>query len=407
MSFFSNLKVLDFTGELGPYVGKLYAGLGADVIHLEPMTGDPLRQIGPFVKNNPDPERSIPYLYYNSGKRGMAINLDEADGVEVFRELCNTADMLVESFSPGYLNDLGLSYYKLSNDNPKLVQVSVTPFGHNGPLSNREGSDLSVSALGGFLYLGGVDNNKPVRPPDNQTYRMAESYAAVGSSIALFDAVRTGNGQFVDVASVEAAAMALETAPQNWDLEGDIRRGRGNEAGTGSIHPCKDGHVVVVAIMGANKHQWDALVEWMKVEEVEDWQVFTDERWLSPDYRTSKEGYELFCRIFEAYSMCHDKLYIYDSAQANRVAVSPVSNGKDLLENPQLQSRDYWQQVKNEYLGEDITYPGAPYEFSELQWRFGRNAPRFGEHTAEILGSLGYSAAKIDELAKRRVIHVC
>lgn len=397
-SYFSKLRILDFTGELGPYAARMYASVGADVIHVEPPTGDPMRRVGPFYRNVPGPQASLPYLYYNAGKRGIALDLEQAAGREVFRRLCESADLLLDSCVPGRLEGLGLSYAELSLNNPKLVQTSITPYGHSGPLAGAQGSDLTCSAMSGFLYLAGVNGDKPVRAPDNQAYRMAEAYASVGSAVALFSAQRTGCGQFVDVACVEAGAMALESAAQLWDLEGKIRRGRGREAGTAALHPCADGYIAIVAIMGRNKPMWGPFVKWMREEGVEEWQVFDDDKWIDYVYRSSDEGYATFCRIFERYTRARTKAYIYETGQRYNIAVTPVSEGWDLLENPQLRHRGFWKTQHNETLGADITYPGAPYEFGELQWRFGRNAPRIGEHTVEILAERGYSAAEIDKL---------
>lgn len=401
-----NIKVIDCTGELGCYASKLYAGLGADVIHVEPMTGDPLRQVGPFYQNKPGIERSLQFLYYNAGKKGMVLNLETAKGRAIFLELCSRADLLIESFVPGYLEGLGMSYDRLSAVNPRLVQTSVTPFGHCGPYKDMPGSDLTCSAMGGFLFLAGIDNDKPVRACDNQAYRMADAYAAVGSSIALYFAQQTGIGQFVDVCCMEAVGMALENAAQYWDLEGTNRRGRGREAGSATVHPCKDGYIAIVAIMGKNKVMWDPFVEWMKNEQVEEWEVFTDDKWIEPSYRRSAKGYETFCRIFERFTMKHDKLTLYEKGQANRVALTPVSNGKDLLENPQLRHREYWKTIYHPNLGSEITYPGAPYELGSLSWRLGNAAPTFGQHTAEILKELGYKDNDIEALAKEGIVHV-
>ncbi len=402
----SDIRVLDFTGELGPYAAKLYAGLGADVIHIEPITGDPMRNIAPFYKGIPGKERSLQFLYYNAGKRGVVLDLNKEKGQEVFVELCRGADLLFESFAPGFLNDLGLSYDTLSAVNPRLVQTSITPFGLFGPYSDYPGSDMTCSALGGFLFLAGVENDKSVRACDNQAYRMAEAYAAVGSSVALVFAKRTGIGQLVDVSCMEAVGMALENAAQYWDLEGKLRRGRGKEAGTATIHPCKDGFVAIVAIMGKNKVMWEPFVKWMKDEGVEDWEVFDDDKWIDPEYRTSEEGYETFCRIFEQFTMQHEKAYLYDNGQAHRVAITPVSNGADLLENPQLKYHDFWKTLYHETLDGEVVYPGAPYEFGRLEWRLGNAAPTFGQHTAEVLGECGYGKNEINALAKEGIIHV-
>lgn len=155
----SYLRILDFTGEIGPYAAKLYAGLGADVIHIEPIAGDTLRSTGPFFGNRPGKERSMQFIYYNAGKRGLVLDLKKEKGKEVFVDLCKGADILFESFTPGYLDELGLSFDVLSAANPKLVQTSITPFGSFGPYSTYPGSDLTCSALGGFLYLAGIDND--------------------------------------------------------------------------------------------------------------------------------------------------------------------------------------------------------------------------------------------------------
>jgi benzylsuccinate CoA-transferase BbsE subunit/naphthyl-2-methylsuccinate CoA transferase subunit len=402
----ANVRVLDFTGELGPYAAKLYAGLGADVIHIEPIEGDPLRNVGPFYKDVRGKERSLQFLYYNAGKKGLAFDIKTEAGKEIFVKLCETADVLFESFTPGFLADLGLSYDRLSAINPKLVQASITPFGQFGSRAGQPGCDLTCSALGGFLFLAGVENEKPVRAPDNQSYRMAEAYAAVGSSIALLFAQKTGVGQFVDVSCMESVGMALENAIQYWDLEGKIRRGRGKEAGTATIHPCKDGWVVIVAIMGKNKVMWEPFVNWMKDEGVEEWEVFDDDKWIEPAYRSSAEGYELFCRIFERFSLQKDKLYLYEQGQAHRVAITPVSNGKDLLENPQLNHRNFWKTLKHDNLDGEIVYPGAPYKFGKLNWRLGNQAPIFGQHTAEILKELEYTEKEINAMAKEGIIYV-
>lgn len=403
----SDVKVLDFTGELGPYASKLYAGLGADVIHLEPITGDPLRKKGPFYHNEEDNmEASLQFLYYNGNKKSLAIDLESESGQQIFVRLIKDVDIFMESCVPGYLDSLGLSYENLKEVNPKLVQTSITPYGSVGPYKDYPGSDLTCSAMGGFLYLAGIENDKPVRACDDQSYRMAESYAAVGSSIALLYAKRTGKGQFVDVSAMESVGMALENAAQYWDLEGTIRRGRGKEAGSATVHPCKDGHIAIVAIMGKNKIMWEPFVKWMKEENVEEWEVFEDPRWIEPSYRRSEEGYSTFCRIFHRFTMENDKMTLYEKGQAHRIALSPVSNGKDLLENPQLKYRNFWQVIEHENLGGEVTYPGAPYEFGELDWRFGFPAPKFGEHTASILKTLGYADEQIAGFAEEGIIHV-
>ena len=249
-------RVLDCTGEIGPYSAKLFVGLGSDVIYLEPVEGSHLRNIGPFYKDKPGKERSLQYLYYSAGKRGVALDLIRPEGREIFLKLCGWADVLIESFPPGYLDKLGLSHETLSKINPGLVHTAITPFGSTGPYRDYPTSDMVSAAMGGFLYLGGAGYGKSVRAPDNQSFRMAEAYAAVGSIMALFDAKSTGEGQFVDISIQECVATALETTLQHHDLAGVCRRGHSvEEAGVGiGVVPCKDGFVCIGAIVGDNPY---------------------------------------------------------------------------------------------------------------------------------------------------------
>ena len=199
--------------------------------------------------------------------------------------------------------------------------------------------------------------------------------------------------------------MALENAAQGWDLQGAIRRGRGREAGSATLHPCADGYIALVAIIGRDKGSWARFVDWMRSENVPDWQTFDDERWIDAAYRASDEGYTTFCRVVEGYTRSRRKTQLYESGQRYKVAVTPVSDGCDLLDNPQLKHRRFWQTLPNEAVGAAVTYPGAPYEFGTLQWRLGANAPRLGQHTQEILREFGYSGAQIDRMITAEAVY--
>ncbi len=403
--YFRTLKVVDLTGEIGPYTSKLFSGYGADVIHVEPLEGNALRQVPPFFQGRQEENSSLPFLYYNAGKRGLALDLEQPAGRDIFLCLCASSDLLIDGAKPGYLESQGIGFKKLASINPKLVHTAVTPYGSDGARSGLPASDLTCAAMSGFLNLAGVDGEKSVRTPDNQAYRMADAFAAVGSAMALFHAQRTGEGQYVDVSCLEASAMALENAAQFWDLEGKVRRGRGREAGSATLHCCADGYIALVAIMGANKSMWVPFVTWMREEQVPGWEAFDNDCWIDYSYRVSEQGYRRFCEIFEAYTLRHDKAYLYQVGQGYGVAVTPVSYGQDLIENPQLKHRHFWHTEFNETLGANITYPGTPLEFGEMQWSFAGNAPRRGQHTVEILRELGLSSQQVDELIKAGVVY--
>jgi len=401
------IKVLDFTGEVGPYAAKLFVGLGADVIYVEPIAGSPLRDVGPFYGDRPSKETGLQFLYYNAGKLGIALDLIKPQAREIFLKLCSWADLLIESSPPGYLNKLDLSHDKLSEVNLKLVHTAITPFGSTGPYRDYPTSDMVSAALGGFLYLGGTGYDKPVRVPDNQSFRMADAYAAIGSIVALLHANNTGGGQFVDISIQECVATALENAAQYQDLEGICRRGHSKEeAGVGfGLVPCKDGYVCVGALAGAHPYLWDTFVNWMKDVGAQGAGLLGGEKWYSQEYRRTDEAFEIYERVVGGYMKNHDMLDLYEDGQRHRVPITPVADAKRLWENPHFHERGFWKTVYHKSIGAEITFPGAPYELGICQWRVGNPAPTLGQHTKEILEMLDYSENEINALQKGGVVY--
>ena len=160
------LRVLELADETGQFCGKLLGDLGAEVVKIEPPGGEPCRRIGPFVDDIPHPERSLSFWYYNTSKRGITLNLDAADGLHLFQRLAATADVILETFRPGYLSSLGCDYAALSQQKPGLVLCSLTPFGQTGPWRDYLSSDLLHIAAGGEMASSGYDEeDAPNAPP--------------------------------------------------------------------------------------------------------------------------------------------------------------------------------------------------------------------------------------------------
>ena len=147
------LKVLDMTTSTFNYAGKLLAGFGADVVKVEPPDGDPIRYQPPFVNDQVDPELSGRHLHMNTGKRSIVLDLDIHSDVEKIKDLVKSFDILIESYSPGYMESLGLGYEQLNAIQPELIMASITYFGQDGPYADYEGSELVAAALSGYLYL--------------------------------------------------------------------------------------------------------------------------------------------------------------------------------------------------------------------------------------------------------------
>lgn len=242
-------RVLDLTDEKGPLCGRLLADLGADVIKVEPPGGDPARRIGPFLGDDTDPEKSLFWWAYNAGKRGITLDIETNDGRSSFLELVKTADFVIESFDPGYLDSLGLGYAALAAANPRVILVSITPFGQDGPYRDYCAPDIVAWAMSGqMLTVGGLDL-PPVRiGHHSQSHLNAAADGAVGAMVALHQRLATGVGDHVDVSVHDCMSQSSFATTSSWDMMGAIRL-RGEIAGGLAIKlrqtwPCRDGSVI-------------------------------------------------------------------------------------------------------------------------------------------------------------------
>lgn len=399
-----DIRVLDLTCGIGGYAAKLYAQMGADVIHVESVAGDALRKKGPFYHDKVDENGGLEFLYCNIGKKSLALDLTDGEGKRVLKKLCKTADVLIESFPPGYMDSLGLGYETLAKINPRLVYAAITPFGLTGPYRDYPFSDLTLMALGGFLFLAANDNDKPVRVCGEQAYQMGASYAAVGSMIALYHAQHTGEGQLIDVSMQACVATALENAIQWYDLQGVNRRNVGTEAGFG-VYRCKDGYVYTVASFGRVKQMWLDFVGWLEREGVAKLEALRGEKWYEPEYRKTDEARATFKSTFESYALKHTKLYLYEESQKNKVVLFPVSNGKDIFENAQFNYRNLFKSIHHPAIAADIYFPTCGLEMSLTDMEIKAVAPTRGHDTVSLLQELGYSSTDIEALHKGGVIY--
>lgn len=231
-TFLAGYRVLDLTDEKGHLCGKLLGDLGADVIKIEPPGGDPGRCRGPFYKDIPDPEKSLQWFFTGLNKRGITLNIETVDGRELFKRLVRTADFLIESYEPGYMESLDLGYEALEKVNPAIIMTSITHFGQRGPYAHYKASDLVGVSMGGLARLFGELNGPPTRISAPQYYFLGAAQGAVGSMVAHYHRELTGEGQHVDVSCQQAVLLALRIAAETWDLikvnpRGVILKGRG------------------------------------------------------------------------------------------------------------------------------------------------------------------------------------
>jgi crotonobetainyl-CoA:carnitine CoA-transferase CaiB-like acyl-CoA transferase len=383
----SPYRVLDLTNEKGHFCGKILADLGADVIKIEPPEGDPGRNIGPFYHGIPDKEKSLFFFAYNTNKRSITLNIETRDGQEIFKRLAKTADFVIESFDPGTMDKIGLGYSVLKSLNPRVIMVSITPFGKDGPYNDWKASDIVAIAMGGLSHITGSPDRPPARVSVDQAHVIAGAQGAMGAMIAHYYREATGKGQYVDTSTQESVVLSALTVPQAWDLQKFIwpREGAYMSRARKRVRhlwPCKDGYIAWRVFGGGLGVKTRALVDWMGSEGQAG--ELAEVNWQQMDLITVTEEkfyhwQELFGKFFKA----HTKAELCREALVRGIVLIPASTPKDLLADPQLEARDYWEEVDYPELETTITYPGALYKSSEMEWKF-RHAPLMGEHNGEI-----------------------
>jgi benzylsuccinate CoA-transferase BbsE subunit len=403
----AGLKVLDLSQRFAHYCGKLFADMGADVVLIEkPRSGCALRAEAPFIADKPDPEYSIPFFYFNTSKRGITLDLAQAEGRELFGHLARDCDLVIEDGPPGALDALGLGYSALAGIRPEIVLTSITPFGQTGPYAHYQADDLTLLAMGGFLHMMGYPDAAPTQAYGNQAYAMGNMFAAVGSMMAVLGAQTEGEGQHVDISIQECVTMALENAAQFYDLEKRVRTrfaGSQRQAGTG-IFECVDGSVYIFAGGMAAIRFWGNLVQWMKDERVPSYETLDRPEWSEMAFLNSERAKDTFAEMFSVVARRKTKEELYREAQRRRVPLCAVSTVADVARNRQLEYRGFFTRVPHARAERELVMPGAPFQMSVTPSKVARPAPQLGQHNREVYGALGVSEQKLETLQQAGVV---
>ncbi len=421
----SDLRIIDLAGEIGVYCTKLLADLGADVIRIEPPDGDPLRDIGPFWHDEQAADRSLLFFNFNTNKRSVTLDITRPEGRALFEKLVAGADVVVETYKPGYLDALGLGYDGLSAIKPGIILTSVTGFGQDGPHAHYTWSDIVGVAMSGVMTLAGDKEDPPNMPYPSQGYIGAGIQAAAGTLMAVWHRDNTGEGQHVDVSMQEALSINQETAMQTYDMLKAIRTRTGARGlipidipGIG-VYECADGQVF--AYLGSpGGAPWTVMLDWMnregKAEDLNEEPYISLIRELHLRFLTSltQEPAKLPERIknlghiygvFSRFCATMPKWTLYEEGQKQRLMFGIVSTPEDLAKNPQLKARHWLQQVDHDHLGATVDYAGPPYRLHETPWAIRSRAPLPGEHNADVFtGELGLSAQELASLREQQVI---
>ena len=395
-------RVLDLSGPMGVYCGKLMADMGADVIKVEPPGGDAMRRIGPFIgQQQGHEERSLHWLHFNTNKRSITLDINTADGGAILRHLACGAHVLLESYPPGHMEALGLGYAGLEAENPGLIYASITPFGQTGPHKDFKASDLVGLAMGGYLYVTGWPDTPPTRLWGSQAYHTVSNRAYIAILLALYHRHATGLGQRVDVSLQEAVAATTEHVNTAYNYEGvpAVRCGFRHGGQFVATWRCKDGFV---SITTNTQQAWDDLRDWLDREgmagDLMD-EKYSDRFILRGDLSQHIE------ELIQAWALLHTRKEISDWGQTHHHPWGPVVTEGEIMENPQLWDRGFFAEHEQSDSGTALVYPGAPYKFSRSSWQLRHSAPDAGQHNRDIYcGELGFTASDLEALARTGAI---
>ena len=394
MTAFSDIRVVDLsTGVAGAFCSKLFADFGADVIKVEPPhAGDETRRFGPFPNDLEDPEASGIFQYLNTNKRGVTLDLNTPAGGDLLRELIPQSDILVESFSPNMMQDIGLGYPDIQKLREDAILVSITPFGQTGPWRDFQATDLVQYAASGIGYVNGTPDREPLKEPGNQSQFHAGTCAFLGAATALVYRDISGVGQHVDVSTLEAVTTTF--APQLLGSQhtgaSQTRRYPGLPAG---LLPCKNGYV---ALNVRHQPTWAHL--WLFFEEPE---MAEDPRFATAEDRRARadELAEVITPRLERYTMQE----LYHGLSPLRINVGMTLDIEQLVNDEHMIKRGFFVPINQSSQNEESEIqkmPGAPFRMSETPWEIRTPAPKLGQHNPDVFtGMLGHAN---EELARWR-----
>ena len=392
----SGIKVIDLAeGISGSYCAKLMADFGADVIKVEaPNNNDGLRKVGPFKDDDPSAEKSGTFFYLNTNKKSVTIDLTSNKGQDIFKKLVKDTDVVIESFEPGKMADMGLSYNTLQEINPDLVMTSITWFGQNGPYRDFKATNFTAFGLAGAMYMMRQTRWPDTRPTILGGKQAEYTAGLIGYIVTMAAVISPVKGTWIDLSVMEALASTLTGVSADYSYIGLSRRTLPwaiHGFPTQENYPCKDGFVNLTPGLGGTKVIAD-LIE--KPEERENpLLVKAGARVKAP---------EKFEELVLPWLKEHKKWEITEKAQKLKLAFAPILSPKELLDDPQLKAREFFVKTEHPEMGE-VTYPGAPAKLSETPWKAGR-APLMGEHTEEILTDIGYTKSDLTALADEGII---
>jgi len=387
---YEDLTVVELADRRNQWAGKLLSDGGARVIQIEPIHGSPGRWCGPFVDDKLDPDRCLDYWWNNTGKESVALDLTRKPAQDLLTKLLNRADVFLESTPPGTLAKLGLDYGVVAA-NKALIYASLTDFGQDGPWRDYQMNDAAHLALGGQMSSTGYSDASvtPIGGQGHQGWHMGCAFVLHGITVALFDRMTSGEGQYIDVSIHDACAIGTEAAVPQWMYYGEtMYRQTGMHANPrrqpAPQLPTADGKYMIAVMQNFGKKVWDALLKWMEekgvVGELRD-EKYQDEAFRMTEYREGNVIRDAIGRLIAA----SNGEECFHRAQSYGISWGLVHAAEENYDIPHYQQRDYWRSIEHPEIGRAIPYPRGPIASDELQIEPRRRAPHLGEHTKQVL----------------------
>ena len=388
-------RVLDLTSAVGALCGKLLGDLGLDVIKIEPPDGGVARREPPFANGHAHREGSLRFAYLNAGKRSITLDLTKPSARSLLLQLVERADVIVEDFAPGYLSGVGLSYEALLEKQSKLILVSISGFGQDGPYANYQTTDLIGNAMGGLLYISGDPKMTPCNPPETQSLYYASLFACYGVMLALWQRETRGIGAWIDT-SVQASMALHEHVAFNYSAEGRVMKRAGSQHqhnAPANLFQCKNGWISLFV----TQTHWPLLLKVWPDHDPE----LDDPKWINSNLRRQHADY-INAQVTE-FTSRFLKEDLAELMQKHGIPGLPVNSPSDFMKDPHIQARGFFANVTHPVLG-SFAQPGTPF-MVDGQRSAPSPAPLLGQHNHDVFcGELGLSAGEMAVLAAEKTI---
>jgi len=398
---FKAIKIVECgQGVSAAFGAKLLADLGADVIKVEPPEGDMTRRRGPFPHGQLDSEQSGVFIYLNTNKRGVVIDLKRPEGRQLLSELLNRADVLLHNVPPSERGAAGLDGAMLRSRHPRLIVAAISVFGESGRYANYKAYELTASNASGWSFLSPgaspYSDLPPLKCSGSQCDFQGGVHAAITILAAYFHRLKSGHaGQSIEVSEQEAVAAMLEMNLMHYTYAGRETSRLGNRAlGPWFIADCADGQIFVLAV---EEDQWKRLVEFMGNPEWADDELFKD--------RLSRaQNMDALKALMTEWLAGWKVQDLYRAAQEHRIPFAPINTMRSLYESEHLHQRNFFVEVDRAGAGK-LRLPGMPSQYGNSHWAIRRAAPLLGEHNEQIFcGELGLTTNRLTALHQAGVV---